>query len=238
MHVVCPRCAAKVPARAVSVERALAKCESCDAVFSFEAQRRRNAHARERVACPASITVEGGALVAPGDAGYRVAASRGPLRVTRRWFSGLGIFFLVFSTIWNTILVLWYAASIASGAPWIMLAFPLLHVAVGLTLTYWSIAMLVNRTVVRVDDRTLAVEHGPLWWPGERTIDVARITQLLVRSRRAGRNGMHYALAAEVDGTVIDLLSRVPTKAEALYLEQTIEDHLSIIDDPSRNTNR
>lgn len=238
MDILCPRCAARVPAADVNLERMVGKCAACDGVFRIEGQLQRSG--RARIARPPAITVEGERAQEPGDPTYREGARRrapGTLRIARRWFNVGAIFTLGFSLVWNAFLVFWYATALsAPGAPWIMLVFPLLHVAVGVGLFYWSIASLLNRTTIVVDGRTLSVRHAPIPWPGGRDLDADRIQQLFVRSSlHRGKHGTRtsYALCANVDGTSVDLVRGMSRLDEARYMEQLIEDHLSIVDDPT-----
>lgn len=241
MDVLCPRCSAKVPASAVNLERMIAKCGACDAVFAFEAQVRRPQRGA-RIPRPGSITVEGESPPPRDEPGYRDAArasARGTLRITRRWFGASAIFTLFFSLIWNAFLVFWYGAAFsAPDTPWIMFVFPLGHVAVGVGLFYWSLATLLNRTTIVVDGRALTVRHGPVPWWGARDLEVDRVRQLFVRSRtrtNKGRRSTTYALCADDDGVAVDLATGLRSADEARYVEQLIEDHLAIVDDPSAN---
>lgn len=239
MELACPKCAAKVPASAINVDRMIAKCDACSDVFRFESQLGLRS-GRARLPKPRSIRVEGesddGAR--PGDIGYRESArtTGGRLGISRRWFSPMSIFTLVFAIVWCGFLTIWYATAFAGGAQLEALLFPLLHVAVGFFLFYWSIASFVNRTRIVVDGGRLSVRHGPLPWPGSRDLEVRSIKQLFVRTRVTHtKNGTSssYALCADVDGTAIDLVRGLSQADEARYIEQVIEEHLSIEDDPS-----
>ena len=63
-------------------------------------------------------------------------------------------------------------------APWIMKVFPIAHVAVGVGLTYYTVAGFVNSTVLRVSEGQLAVRQGPFPWPGNRTLHTSDLDQL------------------------------------------------------------
>jgi len=173
---------------------------------------------------PRSITVE--------DTGFG-------LRLVRRWFSPVFFFLLFFCVVWNGILFGFFSLMRDSGVPWVFRLFSLLHVAVGLGLSYFTLCGFVNRTTVEVErGQTLSVRHGPLPWRGARTLDVADVAQLFVgASRRSDRDGAtspSFALAALTkDGQRVTLM-RVAGFGleEALYLEQELERHLRIRDLP------
>jgi hypothetical protein len=239
MDLLCPRCAAKVPAADANLERMVAKCGACDAVFRIEPRLGARAGGGSPPR-PPSITEEGEAPPAPGEPGYRASArlrARGPLRLTYRWWTPAALFTLAFSLAWNTFLVIWYVIAISSGSPWTALAFPLLHVAGGVGIFYWSVAKLLNRSVVQVEGRKLTVRHGPLWWPGARELETDHIRQLFVRRRTTrGKNGnttIRFAVCADLDGTALDLLGDLSRLEDARYIEQRLEEHLSIVDDPA-----
>ena len=48
------------------------------------------------------------------------------------WYSSMSFFILLFTIIWNAFLFFWYSMAFTIGAPWIMVIFPLIHVAIGL----------------------------------------------------------------------------------------------------------
>ncbi len=158
MQICCKSCDRIIPAADVNIERAIAKCSDCDAVFSFADQLdQRSAIERGEVVLPRSMDLQSG---------------RGGLRISRRWFGPQVIFLAFFCLFWDGFLVFWYAMALAGpgpevdagGPPLMMLVFPLLHVGVGVGLTYYVIAAFLNRTIVRVEAGTLSVTHGPVPW--------------------------------------------------------------------------
>ena len=68
--------------------------------------------------------------------------------------------------------------------------FALPHTAVGIGLTYFTVALFVNRTIVRVGSGRLAVHHGPLPWRGnlERPTRGVIGLRVLERDSSGGRN--------------------------------------------------
>ena len=162
------------------------------------------------------------------------------VRLVRRWFSPVYFFLLFFCVVWNGILATFFLfATRGGGVPWFVLLFPVVHVAVGVGLAYFTLCGFVNRTVVEVDrGHTLTVRHGPLPWPGAATLDVAEIAQLFVGEvRRRGRGGTEtptFALSALTrDGRRVTLLKVAGFAAEeALYFEQELERRLRIRDEP------
>ncbi len=232
LDVKCPRCGAKVAAGDINLARMAAKCASCDALFAVSP----HASGRAKVPRPRSIVVESESETRSEDASYRDrAAVRGTLRLRRSWWKPVAIFQAVFCVFWIGFLVNWYAIALsADEPPIVMLVFPLLHVAVGVGLAYYTIALFLNRTLVSVDGDRLRIEIGPIPWRGAAELPTRGITQLY-RVRRAGRKGrVSYTLAALVEREPQELV-RGLTYDEVRYLEQEIEAHLAIADDPSMN---
>jgi hypothetical protein len=152
----------------------------------------------------------------------------GELRITWKWFTWGVLLLIPFCIAWNAFLVGWY--SIAIGAPHgapagiqiIMLLFPIAHVAVGLGLLYFCVLLLFNRTVVRVSYGELQLWHGPLPVPGNHRIPVDEIAQLYIRhEHKQGNQG-----------------NSSHTYPLIVPLEQLVEEHLGIRDEPVASEHR
>lgn len=167
------------------------------------------------------------------------------LRFTYRWFGLKFVFFALFCVVWDGFLLAWYASAITgldgpAGGGGIerfqltMLLFPLLHVAVGVGLTYYTLCGFLNRTTVNVARDQISVRHGPLPWFGNRNVPAMQVAQVYREEIvRQGKNGPHtsYQLSAALkDNRKLKLLSGLDAPDLALYLEQEIERHLGIRD--------
>ncbi len=229
MQIRCKSCDREIPASDVNIGRAIAKCTGCDAVFSFAGRfDERPAIERGEVVLPRSMDLDGG---------------RDELRITRRWFGPHVIFLAFFCLFWDGFLVFWYAMALAGpgpevdagGPPLMVLIFPLLHVGVGVALTYYVVAAFLNRTVVRVDSDTLSITHGPVPWPGSKTLPAHSVKQLYCKSKvRSGKNGPQCSYRVELlrtDGGRDVLVKGLEDEEEALYIEQQLERHLRIEDE-------
>lgn len=226
MRVVCKECSRDIPAEDVNIDNLVAKCRSCNAVFSFaeELGARGDSpppepEARLKVPLPRGITEE---------------TMGRSLLLKRRWFTRKVFFLIFFCTFWDGFLVLWYSLAVKEGAPLVMVIFPVFHVAVGAVITYLAAASIVNTTVINVERGTISIRHGPLPWPGNRTIDSSDLEQLYAEKRfhRTKHGGYHtYELSAVLkSGGRIKLLAGLEDPEQALYLEQEIERHLNIQD--------
>jgi len=151
--------------------------------------------------------------------------------VRRRWRSWVLIPLAFFALIWNGFLVGWYSAAFSfHGAPLMMLLFPLLHVAVGVGLTYYVLASLVNVTAVTVSYSGVRVRSGPAPWFGNRTVPADAIHQVLVRERTGSRNSaptyrLMYAGADRKERRLVDSL---PQSEQAEYLAHLVRRSLRL----------
>ncbi len=208
---------------------AVATCSHCGAIYDLASRADRAEPApaplRAPVALPPRFTLD------------RRADS---LVVRWRWFTPIALFSLFFCIAWNGFLVGWYGLATQGDAPAVvnivMLLFPLGHVAVGLGLSYWTLAHLFNHTVVAVQQDQLTVRHGPIPWLPQPTLATRDIEQLYcTRKVNHGKNGtsVRYALRAVTrDHSGLLLLSGLADLDQALWLEQEIEGLLDLRDRP------
>jgi hypothetical protein len=157
----------------------------------------------------------------------------GKLAIERRWFGWHIIFTSVFALFWNGFLVFWYSMARSSG-DLMALLFPLMHVAVGIGIAYYSLAGWFNRSLITVGEGKIVVRHGPLPWWGNKDVESRTIQQLYVkekanRSRNSARSS--YDLhALTTDGRSFKLMAGFPESDQALYVEQEVEKFLGIPD--------
>ncbi len=227
-QLACKSCGKPVPAEDVNLDKALAKCRLCHAVFDITeiVGREASRAAEEAIPKPRRFTIE----------------NWGPeLVLSWRWYTHALWIAIPFLVIWNGFLVVWYAAAVAamnddkSGiAAYIMLLFPLIHVAIGVGGIYAVLCGFCNRTVIRVSGGELSVRHGPIPYPGNRQIPTADIKQLyctetIHRGKRSSRTTYNVMVKVR-EGDKLTLLSGLDDLDQGLYVEQQIEKHLNIQD--------
>lgn len=215
--LTCPSCGANVQ---VSEDSSRFTCEYCGRVTLLKAQF--VAPLRPKVPVPSVFKIE-----------------RDPdaVRLVRRWFSLKYIPMAFFCVAWDAFLLFWYSIAFsARETPWIMIVFPVAHVAVGVGLTYSTLAGFVNKTVVELTRDELAVWFTPLPWLGETTVKTAELQQLYSKETRKTGNEtvtftyeLHAVLKSGIDKK---LVSDLDTPEAALYLEQTLEGWMKITDRP------
>ena len=222
MQLNCPYCDHVIPATDINLDRMVAKCASCSAVFGFEDQ---------ITAAPAFVRK----LDVPLPKGILFEQQGYEMAITRRWLSPKFFFLVFFCVCWDGFLCFWYSMAISQGV-WVMALFALGHAAIGVGLTYYTIAGFINHTLIRVSPSQLDVSHGPLPWPGKKRLDSTTIAQVFCKEHISrGKNGTtttYQVHAATRAGTQEKLVESLDTSDQALYLEQEIERFLNIKDAP------
>jgi hypothetical protein len=70
--------------------------------------------------------------------------------------------------------------------------FPIGHVAVGVGITYYVLASLVNKTDIGVSSSGVTVVTGPAPWIGNKSVKAGDIMDVRVRERSGNRNTRTY----------------------------------------------
>lgn len=243
MDIRCQRCDAQIPAGDVNIRTSIAKCNACDAVFNIEKQLGTdNDGRRPLVAMPKGmkVHVDDAAWNGIGEDPYRgiVLRSTGATKVEWRWFRPSVFFLLFFTILWNGFLINWYSAALSSGSL-LMTLFPIIHVAVGVGLTYHVACQFLNTTTMTLKDHELVIRVSPL--PSlstrNRRIPAKSIEQLFVKEHTHQSSSNHgssstsytYSLNALIDGKELKLV-KLDEEGQALFLEQLFERQLGIKD--------
>lgn len=227
MKLDCPDCRSSVKSTDVNLDRMLATCSSCHSVFSFAdkfptaSASRTVSFERPEIARPSSIKVTG--------------TAKG-LTLESGWFNFSYIPMAFFCVAWDAFLINWYVTVLTTKGPWIAAVFPVAHVAVGIGLTYSTLAGFLNTTKVDVHRDSLTVEHGPIPWRGNRRIPVLDLEQLYCKEKvSTSRNGVQRTFAVMAilrSSEQIELLTGIDEQEKALFIEQQVERHLGITDRP------
>ena len=107
-------------------------------------------------------------------------------------------------------------------------------VAVGLGLTYYTIAGFINTTTITVDRGSLRLRHFPLPWLYSGTIATHEIDQIFCKETvQTNKGTAWYRYAVSVllkNGRERKLIANLDAPEVALYLEAEIEKYLGITD--------
>jgi hypothetical protein len=234
--IQCETCGAPIPSANIELALMIAKCDQCNAVFSFAGQvGHSDQDAVNRVLGGAQAPVR----PVPSDHKVRESDTGDQLILTLRWFTPKTLFIAFFALFWNGFLVVWYTmglAGLASGETGmiIMLLFPVLHVIAGAYLAYTAITGFVNATTVTVSRRGVDVRHGPLPWPGNKTLSTEDIAQLYVSPRQVSSKNstqtVYDVTAVGPDNLEVVLVKGIENDNAALFMERRIETWLGIED--------
>ncbi len=242
--LACLECDSPISAENMELSLMIAKCPSCDSVFSFADEvghSEGEVLARATAGVPAATAPDPSRPLTPRD--HKVRELDGPggsgLLLEVPWFAWHYVPLALFALMWNGFLVVWYTiafGAVAAGesAAAVMLCFPVLHLAVGIGVGYTALAGFLNKTVVSVSGTGIAVTHGPLPWRGNVKVPASGLSQLfvqtrVVRSKNSSRTV--YDLHAELgSGEQVTLCRAMADLASARYLEHRVEGWLGIED--------
>lgn len=162
------------------------------------------------------------------------------MHIVRKWFGFKFIFLTIFVIVWDAFLINWYAMAFSSAFEsafdLMFILFPLLHVSVGIGLTYYVLAGYINKTFIDVDFNSITIRHEPLPFWGNKKVSSKTIKQLYCKRDEflGSRNGYRvfavHAITSERRN--IKLLSGLDNSEQALFIEQEIEKFLNIEDKP------
>jgi len=220
MNINCTSCQREIDVTDINLSEKIAKCESCNSVFSCADQLRElTPKNREMVDMPKSIQVE---------------LNKSELTITRKWLSLVSFFMVPFCIFWDGFMIMWFSIAFSKGIM-IMALFGTIHGLVGVGITYFTIASIINKTLITVNDLHLTVSHGPLPWKGNAVLDSADITQLYCKQRtHRNKNSTSYSyeVYAQVEGLRKDIkiIAGAQKVEEALFIEMAVEKFLNIED--------
>ncbi len=223
MRIKCKKCREDVDSKDVDLERNIAKCAQCGEVFNCEDQLSEVTSRQQTVNRPDMTTPKG----------FTIKQDQGALVITRRWFGAQFLFLTFFCIFWDGFLVVWYSIALSQHV-WIMAVFPVLHVLVGIGLTYYVLCGYLNRTIITVKRGSIDIIHVPLPAPGAVQITTAEIAQLYTK-RKVYHGNDSYSETYEVRMKTYDqkdrkLMEGFYEQDQALFVEQQIERYLGIAD--------
>jgi len=167
--------------------------------------------------------------------GIQIKEIDGVLHITRKWFSLMFIFLLIFTVLWNSIFIYYIFIDSPRGTgenPTKIM--PFFQFALGLALLYYNITGLLNKTTITLSSTSLSVKHSPLPWPGKMKIARSEIEQLFVEKNiRKTKSSVIILFDLNIitkTDSRIRLLKNLSDKDQALYIENILEDKLNIKD--------
>jgi hypothetical protein len=223
-ELCCKNCGAPIEEDDINLDLAMARCSYCGAVFGLKGlplQKDRDAPLRyERPEVPMPKGIE-------------VTKVGNVLRISRRWFQWPHVFLVFFCLGWDGFLIVWHGIALASSM-WFMSLFALIHTAVGIVLTYYTLAGFLNHTTVQVEQDKLEIWHHPLPWFGQKRLPAADIKQIYCKENTSsdGASQSYEVYVLLRYGGRKKLSSGLVEPEQALYIEQELERFLGIHDRP------
>ncbi|WP_438481651.1 hypothetical protein [Oleiharenicola lentus] len=150
--------------------------------------------------------------------------------LTRKWRTGAAWIVVGFTVVWDAFLVMWYAFGLTRGdLSWGLLLFPLLHVAFGLVLTYASLGMLFNSTVIEVSADLLRVATGPIPFHREVRVSPSEIREVRYHEHASRGYSSSYDLRAVLNsGEEKNLLRGLGEYSEVLFYTSELRSSLGL----------
>lgn len=232
----CPSCGGRT---VFSSNAEILVCEYCGNQHTFRLPNPTTGHTPAAVLGPANPPRSASAGIEslrPRPKEVTVQKHPGSLELSWRWFSWKYLPLAFFCVVWDGFLCFWYSIAFSTGAPLMMIVFPIVHLAVGVGLTYTTLAGFLNHSHVVVDRDYFSVSHGPLPWLGSLRVPVTEVEQLYCKQKAGRQNrGPEFQLSVILKGgRKKDLLSNLDSPEIGFYMEHQIETWLELPDRPVR----
>ena len=210
--VHCPSCEEEVNADDLNLQNSMAKCGSCNVIFSIEEE-------VESVKTKKEMKQE---IFRPE--GIDLFHYNDDLDITiQHHIQGIDAFGLIFLP---ALAFFSFVLHFAKGIP---LFFPVIFTLGALFFIYRALNYSNNKTYIDINDRFLNIKSRPRHFKKDKTFDANEIDQLYVRHAVDG-SGYYsiYIIINGIDGQKHEKLITVNTLSKAKYLEQEIERYLNI----------
>jgi hypothetical protein len=147
--------------------------------------------------------------------------------LTQRWFSWMSVLTVPFCVLLDAAVVGAYALMPGGDLALLAALFVLPGVLLALWASYYLLARLVNRTVVRVTATEMSIRHGPMPWPGNRSVPIQHVKRFCcgkgISRDYAGDVWKAYTLSAILeDGQEMELLHKIGSPGAARILAQQV----------------
>jgi len=233
----CKFCGEPIDAKDINIQQLIAKCAHCDSVFPFETTDLQEGAPANNSKQKKAATKEAKEIPLPK--GISMEQGFDELVFTISWRQTRNFaFFLVFSLFWNAVVLPFVVIALQQNS-WQMILFLSVHLIIGISMGLYTIAILINKTLIRVSNLGIDIKIGPIPVPFNPSLFLSSndIKQLYVEeyvpSTTNGKPDLTYAVRAiQQSGNEMRLVSGFNHPQHALFLEQEIERFLHIVDEP------
>ncbi|MEM1121245.1 MAG: hypothetical protein AAGJ18_12410 [Bacteroidota bacterium] len=230
MRLHCPECRQKIYADDINIVQTIAKCKSCNNIFEFTEQLANAGLPVPHRRKPEIFNIP---------PGIDVLKLMNELEIKVTWRRAAKYFSPFIALFWNLFVFFHFMVVYAFSGLSPMFIFYLPFFLIGFFLIYQSIGLLINKTYITVDAQRILVEHKPITFllAKDQYYPSKDIAQVFVRRHEVGKKNGHPVHAWAVDiktksGETICLLKELHALEYAQFIEQEIEQHLVIKDEP------
>jgi len=218
----CPSCATTIPADNLNIQTNIAKCNSCNGIFSFGKE-------VEKLSSQNIITQE---ILRPEGVELTHFQDELDISVAQHWTTQeiMPLIFFpylaFFLTVGLSILLNNIFSSTLGGLAGVVIS--LLTIFFGY-FSYFSIRK-KHKIYIHIDDRDLHIEWRPKKFIKDKKYAIRDIDQVYIR--KAGPKGAGiFMIINDIDGQKhVELIKSVNSRTKAKYIEQEIEKYLGIED--------
>jgi hypothetical protein len=115
--------------------------------------------------------------------------------IRRTWLGWSVVPLAIFCIAWDSFLFFWYSMALGGDkAPWIAIVFPVGHVAVGIGLTYYVVASLLNKTDLTISPAKVTVSSYPIPWGARKEVDTGDIVNVRVKYTSSNNGNPSYGI--------------------------------------------
>jgi len=220
-EICCPSCTSSIPADDLNIQTNIAKCTSCNIVFSFRDQIDNLVHHNH-------LTQE---ILKPEGVEIMHFNEEMDISVQQSWGVGEIIFLSSFPMILIMIIGM-MAETMQSNPARQSIIFTLV---ISTVIAYISYFLLRKRhkIFINIDDDTLSIERRPKKFIADKRYDVKNIDQLYVKDVTTSKGLQGHGIFMIYNGVNgqkhIELVKSVNTRSKAKYIEQEIEKRLKIV---------
>ncbi|MCI4666564.1 MAG: hypothetical protein MRZ79_00280 [Bacteroidia bacterium] len=167
---------------------------------------------------------------------FKIFRENGHLVMLRSWWGLRFIFLTLFVIFWDSLILQWYnhltGRPLETDFDFLSVIFPIFHVAMGICLTYYTIAGYLNKTIMVVGNGSLSITHDPMWWPGNRSYAIEGIKQLYVKLDEHDKSSSYSIWMVDHENCSKKLIDFIEDLQEAIFIEESLEREMGIEDMP------
>lgn len=222
-NICCEKCQAQLKLKDFKDQEALV-CSSCGHVMPLQKNE--------------GIRLELDKSLARPSEQVKILREASIFRIEKKWFSKKSKYIIGLTVAWNASLAYsaWLSLAEASSLKWVLISSFAFSGILGLGLVYRSAQEIFNITTILIKNNKLVVATMPISTAPVKVYQVADIQRFTLWKPHLGKQHGHPIFTFGVDVSLkngnVEKLCPASDLNEALYIEKTIEEFLSIEDAP------